>query len=439
MDRILLEKIISIVYYNTVDSEVEHRMKKNGLTAEDAVIIDSIRRTMTGGAPLEDLMADLLAGVKRMIDCNRLDIGLTDEKGKRIEVRHMAADYEPLVVTKGHTADVPEDLSERLNREGHVIIDDLKEWADNEVDSLFDLLDREGIRSAAAVPVIAGEAVGFIACLSRSSGAFDGRAVSILRELAKMLRYQVEKEYHLDQIEKNYQAYMEMLGFVSHELKSPVSSIVTLVTTLSEGYYGKMDEKQREILKRIVNKAEYLEALTSQYLNLARFESSMMESSPRLVDFMEDIVEPSIELLMPQIEERGIKLVRDYRPGIIPVRCDPALVKIVMINLLSNGIKYGNKGGTLKVSITKGFKKFSFTVWNEGPGFSEEDKHRLFKKFSRLQAAELIERKGSGIGLYVSWKVVQLHCGHIYAESEQGSWARFTVELPTYLDLCIME
>ncbi|HPG49626.1 MAG TPA: GAF domain-containing sensor histidine kinase [Spirochaetota bacterium] len=415
-------------------------MNKTGMNAEDAGFIDEIRRTMTGGASLEDLMPDLLAGIRRMIACNRLDVGLMDEKGRRIEVRHLAADYGPLFVKKGHTADVPEALSEKITREGHVTIDDLEGGTDSDGgEGLLDLLVREGIRSVVAVPVIAGEAVGFIACSSRTSGAFNDHAVAVLKELAKILRYQVEKEYHLDQIEKNYQAYMEMLGFVSHELKSPVSSIVTLVTTLSEGYYGKMDEKQREILSRIVKKAEYLEALTSQYLNLARFESSMMESNPGLIDFMEDIVEPAIELLMPQIEERGMRLERDYRSAIIPVRCDPALVKIVMVNLLSNGIKYGNKGGTLKVSVTKGFKKFSFSVWNEGPGFNEEDKHRLFKKFSRLQAAELIERKGSGIGLYVSWKIVQIHCGHIYAESEQGSWARFTVELPLYLDLCIME
>lgn len=418
---------------------MDPRTEQTGITAKDADVIESIRRTMTGGGSLEDLIAELLAGVRRMVDCDRLDIGLTDEKGKRIEVRHMAADYEPVAVTKGHTADVPQAVSDTIRREGHVIIDDLRNGAVSAGEGLFDLLGREGIRSIAAVPVIAGDAVGFIACSSRTAGAFDGRTVSILADIALMLRYQVEKEYHLDQIEKNYRAYMEMLGFVSHELKSPVSSIVTLVTALAGGYYGRMDEKQREILARIVKKAEYLEALTSQYLNLARFESSMMELNPRLVDFMEDIVEPSIDLLMPQIEERGMKIERDYQAGILPVRCDPALVKIVMINLLGNGIKYGNRGGALKVSVKKGFKQFSFSVWNEGPGFSGEERHRLFKKFSRLQAAELIERKGSGIGLYVSWKIVRLHCGHIFAESEPGAWARFTVELPLYLDLCIIE
>jgi signal transduction histidine kinase len=342
-------------------------------------------------------------------------------------------------VTKGHVADVQDDIAEAIRRDGYVVLDDISAFVATGTDDLFVLLAQEGIRSIVIAPVLAGEPIGFLACASRSVGAFPVGAGRILVEIAKILRFQVEKEYHLDQIENNYQAYMEMLGFVSHELKSPVSSIVTLVTTLTEGYYGKVDEKQQEILQRIVKKAEYLEALTSQYLNLARFESSMMEPNPRLIDFIEDIVEPAIDLLMPRVEERGMRLERDYPAAILPVRCDPDLVKIVMINLLGNGIKYGNRGGALKVSVTKEFKKFTFSVWNEGPGFTEEDRHRLFKKFSRLQAAELIERKGSGIGLYVSWKIVQIHCGRIHAESEHGAWARFTVDLPLYLDLCIME
>ena len=132
-----------------------------------------------------------------------------------------------------------------------------------------------------------------------------------------------------------------------------------------------MDEKQREILNRIVKKAEYLEALTSQYLNLARFESSMMESSPSLVDFMEDIVEP-----VDRAADAADRGARDEARAGLPVGnhsrsgAIPTLVKIVMINLLGNGIKYGNKGGVLRISVTKGFKKFSFSVWNEGPGFS---------------------------------------------------------------------
>jgi len=261
----------------------------------------------------------------------------------------------------------------------------------------------------------------------------------LLAETATMLQFQFERQQQADRIEKNYRAYMEMLSFVSHELKSPISSIVTLVQTMVNGYYGKMDEKQREILDRILKKAEYLNAVSSQYLNLSRFESSRIDVQPKLVDFIDEVVEPVIDILLPQITERKVTLERDYAETVFPVRCDPDMMKIVIMNLVGNGIKYGNQKSRLRISLVKGFKKFSLSVWNEGPGFSEQERHLLFKKFSRLKAAELIERKGSGIGLYVSWKVVQLHCGRLTADSEHGSWARFTVEMPQYLDLCIVE
>ncbi|TFH43011.1 MAG: HAMP domain-containing histidine kinase, partial [Chrysiogenales bacterium] len=281
--------------------------------------------------------------------------------------------------------------------------------------------------------------IALLACSSRSPAAYTERHAVFLREVGKALRYPVEREWHAVQLERSYGEYMEMLGFVSHEMKSPVSSIITLVRTLADGYYGKLEEKQREILERVVNKAEYLYAMSNQYLNLSRIESDMMELKPRLVDFVDDVIQPVIELLAPQIETRGMRLEREYDDTVFPVRCDPDLLRIVMINLLGNGIKYGNRGGVVRIVMEKGFKKFSVSVWNEGPGFDEREKMMLFKKFTRLKDPNLAERRGSGIGLYVSWKVAQLHNGTIFAESEKGSWARFTLELPQYMDLCIVK
>jgi len=72
----------------------------------------------------------------------------------------------------------------------------------------------------------------------------------------------------------------------------------------------------------------------------------------------------------------------------------------------------------------------ALAVWNEGPGFPEAEKSRLFRKFSRLQTPELLKQKGTGVGLYTSWRIVRLHGGRIRADSEEGHWAEFRVELP---------
>lgn len=415
-------------------------MHKLSKTTAERDILDKISLKITSGNSLEDIIDSIFPDLKQIIPCNRLDIALTEEEGRRIVIRHAKADYIPLHCTAGYATDLSGIFYlDAIATQASVIYNLPPEVRENDNSELPDLLMAEGISACAVIPVLSGTTlIGVLSCSYRGGNPYTERLLLLLEEIARLLRHALEKTSQSDQIEKHYQAYKEMLGFVAHELKSPLSSIITLTRTLSEGYFGKIDEQQRKILHRIINKVEYLDAMSNQYLNLSRFERNMLELRPRLVDFVEDVIEPVIELLMPQIDERSVKLERDYESSVFPVRCDPDLVKIVVLNLLSNGIKYGNKNGILRISIEKQFKKFSISVWNEGPGFSDAEKHRLFKKFSRLAAKELIERKGSGIGLYVSWKIIQLHGGRIFAESEQGSWARFAVQLPQHLDLCIV-
>ncbi|OHD68094.1 MAG: hypothetical protein A2W19_01730 [Spirochaetes bacterium RBG_16_49_21] len=411
------------------------------ITSAEREVLEKINLNISRGDALEEIIDLIFPDIREIVPCNRLDIGLLEENGRRLIIRLVKTDYDPLQATVGHAEDVPGSFYEQvIDSRAPVISDCSNQSLEAGGSELVCLLCGEGVNACATVPVISGSGViGALSCGFRGSNPYSEHHCLLLVEIAKLLQYPLEKTYQNDQIEKHYQAYKEMLGFVAHELKSPISSIITLTRTMADGYYGKMEKKQREILGRVIKNAEYLDAVSNQYLNLSRFESSMMELKPQLVDFIDDVVEPTIELVAPQIDERGVKLERDYPDTVFPVRCDPNLIKIVMLNLLSNAIKYGNKKGELAITIKKLYRRFSVSVWNEGPGFSESEKRRLFKKFSRLEAKELIERKGSGIGLYMSWKIVQMHGGRIYAESEQGTGARFTVELPQHMDFCIVE
>ena len=116
--------------------------------------------------------------------------------------------------------------------------------------------------------------------------------------------------------------------------------------------------------------------------------------------------------------------------GLQPVQCDPELLRIVLVNLLGNAVKYGEAGGALRVTLERGPDQLLVRVWNAGPGFREEERPRLFRKFSRLQAPELQGRKGTGVGLYTAWRIVHLHGGRLDAQSQPGQWAEFSVELP---------
>ncbi len=143
----------------------------------------------------------------------------------------------------------------------------------------------------------------------------------------------------------------------------------------------------------------------------------------------EDSILPALEIIQPQMDEKRMTLVRKIPEGRLEVECDPALMSIVFINLLGNAVKYGNEGGAIELSLETG-TTLRASVTNEGPGFQDHQRNLLFRKFSRIPAPEFASRKGSGVGLYTTWWIVNHHGGKIWADSEPGRWARFTFEIP---------
>ena len=123
---------------------------------------------------------------------------------------------------------------------------------------------------------------------------------------------------------------------------------------------------------------------------------------------------------MAQLQERGMALERSCPADLQPVQCDPELLRIVLVNLLGNAVKYGRPGGLVRITVERQPDQVQAAVWNQGPGFGPEERPRLFRKFSRLQAPELLARKGTGLGLYTSWRIVHLHGGRMDARSEPG-------------------
>ncbi len=93
-------------------------------------------------------------------------------------------------------------------------------------------------------------------------------------------------------------------------------------------------------------------------------------------------------------------------------------------------MKYGRRDGAIKLTVAPSDKGLRVAVWNEGPGFARGERSRLFRKFGRLRTPSSDTRRGTGLGLYNSWRIVQLHHGHIRADSHQGEWAEFAFEIP---------
>jgi signal transduction histidine kinase len=256
--------------------------------------------------------------------------------------------------------------------------------------------------------------------------------------ISERLSQAVEKAWRIEQLEEVNHAYTEMLAFVSHELKSPVASMVTDAELMSQGYLGDLTEPQLSKLGGMARKGRYLLGLVNEYLDLARVESGELKLDPTSrVNVNDQVIGEALAMVAPQLEAHKVQLVTELPHAPLPlVCCDATLLRIVLVNLLDNAVKYGNEDGTirLKAEVTPARgdspPKLKISVRNLGPGFSAEQKNKLFRRFSRLDDPALKGRRGTGVGLYSAWRIIQLHRGRISADSKQGEWAEFTFEIP---------
>lgn len=245
-----------------------------------------------------------------------------------------------------------------------------------------------------------------------------------LRETSEAL----EKAYRA--ADERNRAYLEMLGFVTHELKSPLASIVFAIGSMREGIFGALNKQQEDLLRAAANSADYLQSTIANYLNLSRIEEGKLKLEPAEVSFQNDIIAPIVERFAEMASDAQMTISTDVDPQLRGV-CDPALMTSVFHNLLSNAIKYGRKGGRIVIEgSNEENQQLRFSVWNEGVGFNSEASEKLFQRFSRFGAAKYDTKSGTGLGLFVTKQIVELHGGKIWAESSEREWAKFSFVIP---------
>jgi hypothetical protein len=172
--------------------------------------------------------------------------------------------------------------------------------------------------------------------------------------------------------------------------------------------------------------------MVRHYLNLARIENGELTPLRAGVRVRADILDPLVESMATALQARHMAVRNDIAPDLV-VQADPNMLNEVFENLLSNAVKYGREGGGIRVTGSSGSAGANFAVRNEGQGFTAEQKSRLFEKFSRLNGAAAPHARGTGLGLFITRKIVEAHGGRIEADSAPGQWAEFRFTIPHHV------
>jgi len=249
------------------------------------------------------------------------------------------------------------------------------------------------------------------------------------RMTAVLYKREVELQKANDDLRQINHHYMEILGFVTHEIKNRLGIILSSAYNLNRGMTGTLDKEQKTMVDVLLRNSERLSDMIKNYLDLSRIEKEELKVNRQKLEFKKDILEPVLDEFKGQFEARGILLEVDV-PGSLKVIADPDLLKIVMENLLSNAIKYGREKGKIKIGALRQENELQVNVWNKGEGIPKNKRDQLFTKFARLSGGELRKEQGSGLGLFVTKEIIQKQEGEIWAESQEGQWANFIFTIP---------
>ncbi len=397
-------------------------------------LLDAVNRRVAAQESTEAVVDFLFEQMQGVMPCDRVSIALLEDDGRRLVSRHTRAAYQPLRLRNGYAEDLAgSSLEQVFARNDLRIIHDLETYLVEHPHSRSTrALVKEGVRSSLTCALaVEGRRVGVLFRSSRRPRAYDIHQAHLLAAIAERLSQAVEKTWRIEQLAAATAAYTEMLGFVSHELKSPVASMMTTTQTLVDGYLGALSPEQHDALQRVLVRGRYVLDLVRDYLDLARLEGGQMRFAPRdNVSFTDEVLAPAIEVVRPGLDDKHMELTVDVPSKTPGLRADPDLLRIVLVNLLSNAVKYGNEGGTVRVRAVHAPNELVVYVRNSGPGFPPEQRNRLFRKFSRLSSAASKQARGTGVGLYTVWRIIRAHGGRVSAESAPGQWAEFRFAIP---------
>ena len=247
----------------------------------------------------------------------------------------------------------------------------------------------------------------------------EGRLWGALIQLTDVTRF-----HEMERIKSDF------VSIVSHEFRTPLTTIIVGVEMLREGMLGDLTPRGKEVLEAIGSDCERLTRLIDNLLELSRIESGTIyvEAEPLNVT---DLVQEAVRPMKIQAEGKGVELITDLPPEIPPVAADFNKSVWVLTNLIGNALRYTDAGGTITVKVRQRGSRLFFSVQDTGCGIPKEYQEKIFRKYIQVRKPGKM-MGGVGLGLAIAKDIVMAHGGEIWVESEEGKGTNFTFTFPLY-------
>ncbi|MFC2019772.1 histidine kinase N-terminal 7TM domain-containing protein [Chloroflexota bacterium] len=244
-------------------------------------------------------------------------------------------------------------------------------------------------------------------------------------------RKQIEdvlKEKHRELMVAN-KAKSDFLTIMSHEMRTPLNSVIGFSELMIDGITGKINTEQKECLSDILSSGQHLLKLVNDVLDLSKVEAGKIEFTVDDVNLGE-VIDQAAQIMKPALDEGNHQLKVKIAKGLPPVRADDNRLRQILLNLLDNAIKFTPPGSQLGIEVTRDDKWCQVSVVDSGIGVRPEDQDSIFESFTQGDPLPDRIKKGIGLGLALSKRLVTLHGGRIWVESQPGKGSKFIFTLP---------
>jgi signal transduction histidine kinase len=316
-------------------------------------------------------------------------------------------------------------------------IADLRQEQEFATRGLRPILSRLGYQSLLAVPLLLDQKViGALTTYRRETGTFSPEIVNLLQTFATQSTLAIQNarlfreiEEKGKQLEAANRHKSEFLANMSHDLRTPLNAIIGFSEVLQEKLFGELNEKQAEYTDDILSSGRHLLSLINDILDLSKVEAGRMDLEVARFD-LPTAIENALILVRERASRHGIRLRHSIDERLGEFHGDERKIKQILLNLLSNAVKFTPEGGQIKVDASLSDSAVIVSVADTGIGIAPEDQEAIFEEFRQVGKDYARKREGTGLGLTLTKKFVEMHGGKIWVESELGKGSIFTFTLP---------
>ncbi len=390
-------------------------------------------QTVNSTLELDRVLDRLVRGTAQAMKVNACSIYLLDDSQTRL---HVAATHglSAAYVDKGDLVLAGNPLAREVLAGGVIVIRDIT--SDSRLQYRAAAV-AEGIRSMMSAPLVGKQSpLGLIRAYSSEPDHFTKADEAFLSAIASYGSIALENAIAYQALGKLDQAKSRFILTVTHELRSPVAVVRSLLRTLMGGYAGTLTAEQGELAGRALHRADFLQTLIEDLLDLAAGKGELQSGEERVPVPLDKVLEQVVQRFMVLAGEKLITLETQVDCGeqAAVICATREGVDRILNNLISNAVKYTPSGGTVIARLRRRAGDLCLTVADTGIGIPDESLPHLFDEFYRAPNAKAVEKEGTGLGLAITQDLVTRYGGHIAMQSQVGHGTEFTVIFPAVSD-----